>query len=214
MRRGDRRLCRRGHDDEGGRHRQGKTNCRAHCETPWLPMEPIVVRCPGAAKSELGHSVCSMVSPDSPTQLCSHYSIQCMECARDLLVPIQACRVASDHRRDKKWPGCAPILDNTRILVISYLYEDSRGHRGTQRPCARTPTGDLSVARPTRSRGTAGGRHRATRWTFTVIADVPPAESSARWTDCAAPRKSPAHLLGRLHRDERPSRLLDRELLR
>src|SRR5437016_11511221 len=106
------------------------------------------------------------------------------------------------------------ILDNTRILVISYRYEDCRGNRGTGRPCTRASARDLPIARPTRPRGAAGRRHWRACGPCALVTDVPSAKSTARWTDYAAPREPSAFLLGRLRRYEWAGQLLDRELLR
>src|SRR2546430_10391986 len=106
------------------------------------------------------------------------------------------------------------ILDDTRILVISYRYEDCRGNRGTGRPCTRASARDLPIARPTRPRGAAGRRHWRACGPCALVTDVPSAKSTARWTDYAAPREPSAFLLGRLRRYELAGQLLDRELLR
>ena len=106
------------------------------------------------------------------------------------------------------------ILDNTRILVISYVDEDTRGHRGIGRPCARAPARDLPIACATRPRRTAGRCYWRSCGPCSLVTDVSSSKSTALWTDHAAPREPSAHLLGRLRRDEWAGRLFDRELLR
>jgi len=105
------------------------------------------------------------------------------------------------------------VLDNTRILEISYGYEDPCRHLRLGRARPRTSVGNLSLACRAWSGRPVGRRHWRSGRSSAVFVDVSSPEPAARRAHHAATRQPPTLLLGRLCGDEWTGRLLDRELL-
>src|SRR5260370_40270321 len=86
------------------------------------------------------------------------------------------------------------VLDDTNILVISYIDENIVGHRCLECACPRTSIGHLSPARRARPSRPVGRHHWRAGRSPTVLVDVPCTEPTACGAHYAATHQPSTNL--------------------
>jgi hypothetical protein len=87
-----------------------------------------------------------------------------------------------------------PILDNTKILVISYRCENTCGDLRAKCACSRTSIGDLSIAGRAGTGGPLSRCYRRAGRSPAVLVDISSTESATRRAHYPATSRPPAYL--------------------